>query len=181
MHVCIDDHSRLAYVETLANERAETTTAFLRRAVRWFQRQGIRAERVMTDNGSGYVSKAFRQACMELGVRHLRTRPYTPKTNGKAKYGIDVFLPNMVYGALVITPRDEPPGALREDLFLSRCIQCGQCMRVCPTGIIQSAGTGTGGMWTPGLNFRIGSSGCQLACTACGHACPTAAIGSAAR
>jgi polyferredoxin len=71
-----------------------------------------------------------------------------------------------------------PPGALREDLLLNRCIQCGQCMRVCPTGIIQPAGleTGAEGLWTPVLNFRIGSSGCQLACTACGHACPTAAI-----
>lgn len=71
-----------------------------------------------------------------------------------------------------------PPGALREDLFLNRCVKCGQCMRACPTGIIQPAGLAAGaeGLWTPVLDFRIGSSGCQLNCTACGRACPTAAI-----
>jgi transposase InsO family protein len=80
-HVCIDDHSRLAYVERLDNERAETTTQFLRRAVRWFARQGIRTERVMSDDGSGYVAHAFAATCRELGVRHLRTRPHSPRTN----------------------------------------------------------------------------------------------------
>ena len=85
LHVCIDDHSRLAYVETLADERTETSTAFLRRAVCWFRRQGIRTERVMTDNGSCYRAHAFTQTCRELGTRHLLTRPYTPRTNGKAE------------------------------------------------------------------------------------------------
>jgi transposase InsO family protein len=97
VHVCIDDHSRLAYVETLADERAETTTAFLRRAVRWFRRQGIRAERVMTDNGSGYVAHAFAKTCHELGLRHLRTRPYTPRTNGKAERFIQTMLREWAY------------------------------------------------------------------------------------
>ena len=71
-----------------------------------------------------------------------------------------------------------PPGALQERLFLNRCIKCGQCMRICPTNIIQPAGmeAGVEGLWTPILNFRIGSSGCQANCTACGHICPTAAI-----
>jgi transposase InsO family protein len=96
-HVCIDDHSRLAYVEMLGDERAETTTAFLRRAVRWFRRQGIRAERVMTDNGSGYVAHAFAATCQELGVRHLRTRPYTPRTNGKAERFIQTMLREWAY------------------------------------------------------------------------------------
>lgn len=71
-----------------------------------------------------------------------------------------------------------PPGALDEHVFLSRCIKCGQCMRVCPTNIIQPAGLQAGieGLWTPTLNFRIGTSGCQLNCIACGNICPTAAI-----
>ena len=71
-----------------------------------------------------------------------------------------------------------PPGALAEKEFLSRCIKCGQCMRVCPTNVIQPAGLEGGfeGLWTPVLNFRIGTSGCQFNCIACGHLCPTAAI-----
>jgi transposase InsO family protein len=97
VHVCIDDHSRLAYVETLTDERGETTAAFLRRAVRWFRRQGIRAERVMTDNGSGYIAHDFAEACHELGLRHLRTRPYTPRTNGKAERFIQTLLREWAY------------------------------------------------------------------------------------
>jgi polyferredoxin len=74
--------------------------------------------------------------------------------------------------------RVRPPGALDEDRFLRRCIKCGQCMRVCPTNVIQPAGLQAGieGVWTPVLNFRIGTSGCQVNCVACGHVCPTAAI-----
>ena len=71
-----------------------------------------------------------------------------------------------------------PPGALPENEFLSRCIKCGQCMRICPANVIHPAGLGAGieGLWTPTLNFRIGTSGCQFNCIACGHLCPTAAI-----
>ena len=71
-----------------------------------------------------------------------------------------------------------PPGSLSEKEFLKRCIKCGQCMRICPTNIIQPAGLGAGveALWTPTLNFRIGTSGCQLNCVACGNVCPTAAI-----
>jgi hypothetical protein len=93
----VDDHSRLAYVETLPDERGDTTTAFLRRAVRWFRRQGIRIERVMSDNGSGYLAGAFAGACRELGLRHLRTRPYTPRTNGKAERFIQTLLREWAY------------------------------------------------------------------------------------
>ncbi len=71
-----------------------------------------------------------------------------------------------------------PPGALAEGDFLNRCIKCGQCMRICPTNIIQPAGPelGVEALWTPTLNFRIGTSGCQTNCVACGNICPTAAI-----
>jgi ferredoxin len=71
-----------------------------------------------------------------------------------------------------------PPGALAEEDFLQRCIKCGQCMRVCPTNIIQPATLEAGleGLWTPLLNFRVGTSGCQLNCIACGNVCPTSAI-----
>ena len=97
LHVCVDDHSRLAYVETLADERAATGIAFLRRAVRWLRKQGIRPERVMTDNGSGYRATDFADTCAELGLRHLRTRPYTPRTNGKAERFIQTLLREWAY------------------------------------------------------------------------------------
>jgi transposase InsO family protein len=97
LHVCIDDHSRLAYVETHADERTETSTAFLCRAVRWLRRQGIRTERVMTDNGSCYRAHAFASTCHELGIRHLLTRPYTPRTNGKAERFIQTLLREWAY------------------------------------------------------------------------------------
>jgi transposase InsO family protein len=85
VHVAVDDASRLAYVEDLPDERRQPVTGFLIRALRWFRRQGIRVERAMTDNGSGYVSRLFHKACRMLRLQHLRTRPYTPKTNGKAE------------------------------------------------------------------------------------------------
>jgi transposase InsO family protein len=97
LHVCVDDHSRLAYVETLPDERAATSIAFLRRAVRWLRQQGIRSQRVMTDNGSGYIARDFAAACHDLGLRHLRTRPYTPRTNGKAERFIQTLLREWAY------------------------------------------------------------------------------------
>jgi transposase InsO family protein len=97
LHVCVDDHSRLAYVETLPDERAATSIAFLRRAVRWLRQHGIRPQRVMTDNGSGYRADDFALACDELGLRHLRTRPYTPRTNGKAERFIQTLLREWAY------------------------------------------------------------------------------------
>jgi transposase InsO family protein len=96
-HVCIDDHSRLAYVEVLADERAETAAGFLRRAVRWFRQQGIRTERVLTDNGGCYVSHQFTGACGDLGVSPRRTRPYRPETNGKAERFIQTMLREWAY------------------------------------------------------------------------------------
>jgi transposase InsO family protein len=100
VHVCVDDATRLAYVEVLPNERAETAAAFLRRAVAWFAERGVRVERVMTDNGSPYRSAVHALACRELGIRHLRTRPYRPQTNGKAERFIQTLLREWAYGRL---------------------------------------------------------------------------------
>jgi transposase len=84
VHVAIDDYSRVAYVEILADETAAACAGFLSRAVAWFRAQAIRVERVITDNGSGYHARAFNATCAQLGIRPLRTRPYRPRTNGKA-------------------------------------------------------------------------------------------------
>jgi transposase InsO family protein len=85
LHVAIDDASRLAYTELLPDERKISAIAFLARALAWFARHGVTIERIMTDNGSAYRSHDFRAACTRAGVRHLRTKPYTSRTNGKAE------------------------------------------------------------------------------------------------
>jgi transposase InsO family protein len=97
VHVCIDDASRLAYAEVLATAQWADAVGFLERAVAWFAAHGVRAERVMTDNGSAYLSQAFRAACLRLCLRHLRTRPYTPRTNGKAERFIQTLLREWAY------------------------------------------------------------------------------------
>jgi transposase InsO family protein len=84
VHVCVDDATRLAYVEVLPDEKATTAIGFLRRAIAFYRSHGIEVERLMTDNGSAYVSVAHALACRTLGIRHIRTRPYRPQTNGKA-------------------------------------------------------------------------------------------------
>jgi transposase len=83
LHTVIDDHSRVAYVEIHADEKAVTAVAALHRAVAWFVERGVRVERVLSDNGACYRSHAWRDACTELGITHKRTRPYRPQTNGK--------------------------------------------------------------------------------------------------
>ena len=85
VHVMVDDHSRLAYAEVLPTLAARCAIAFLRRAVAWFAERGVQIKAVMSDNGSAYVAHAYRQALTELGLRHLRIRPYRPRTNGKAE------------------------------------------------------------------------------------------------
>jgi transposase InsO family protein len=100
VHVCVDDHSRLAYVEVLGGEDAATAIGFLRRALAWFRERGVVVERVMTDNGPGYRSHAHAAACRELGLRHLRTRPYRPRTNGKAERFIQTLLREWAYGQI---------------------------------------------------------------------------------
>ena len=85
VHVCVDDCSRLAYVEVLRDERGVTVAAFMRRAFAWFRARGVLVQRVLSDNGSGYLSRAFAGACRRLRLVQKRTRPYTPRTNGKAE------------------------------------------------------------------------------------------------
>ena len=97
VHVCIDDATRLAYVEVLATNQQHDTIAFLTRAVAWFAARGVRVQRVMSDNGSAYLARAFARACATLGLRHLRTRPYTPRTNGKAERFIQTLLREWAY------------------------------------------------------------------------------------
>lgn len=97
VHVCIDDNSRVAFAQIRPTERKECAIAFLKAAVAYYQRLGVTVQRVMTDNGSCYVSKAFRKACKRLGLKHICTRPYTPKTNGKAERFIQTALREWAY------------------------------------------------------------------------------------
>jgi transposase InsO family protein len=100
VHVCVDDATRLAYVEVLPDEKGASAAAFLRRAVSWFKGMGITVERVLSDNGSCYRSGAHAEACRELGMRHLFTRPYRPRTNGKAERFIQTLTNRWAYGAI---------------------------------------------------------------------------------
>jgi transposase InsO family protein len=100
VHVCVDDATRFAYVEVLADERATTAIGFLGRAIRFFAHHGVIVERVLTDNGSAYRSAVHAIACRALGIRHLRTRPYRPQTNGKAERFIRTMLGGWAYGAI---------------------------------------------------------------------------------
>ena len=97
VHVCIDDASRIAFSEILPDEKKESAVAFLKAAVAYYQSLGVTVARVMTDNGSCYRAKDFRDACRDLGLKHIRTRPYTPKTNGKAERFIQTALREWAY------------------------------------------------------------------------------------
>ena len=100
VHCALDGATRLAYSEVLPDERAETACAFLRRALSWFAAQGIQVQRVLTDNGAAYRSRAHRAACAELGIRHSRTRAYRPRTNGKAERFIRTLAEGWAYGQI---------------------------------------------------------------------------------
>jgi transposase InsO family protein len=105
VHVAIDDCTRLAYVEVLPDEAARSCIAFLGRAIAWFAAKGVHVQRLMTDNGSGYRSHAFAAACTQHRVRQLRTRPYRPRTNGKAERFIQTMLREWAYSATYQTSR----------------------------------------------------------------------------
>jgi transposase InsO family protein len=100
VHVAVDDYSRLAYAEVLPDEKAATAAGFLRRAVAFYRRHGIRVERVLTDNGPCYRAVIHALACRRLRIRHLRTRPYRPQTNGKAERFIRTMLAGWAYAAI---------------------------------------------------------------------------------
>ncbi len=106
VHIAIDDYSRLAYAEVLNDEKATTAVGFLRRAVAFYARHGIRVERLLTDNGSAYRATIHALACRTLGIRHLRTRPYRPQTNGKAERFIRTLLNGWAYGAIYGSSRE---------------------------------------------------------------------------
>ena len=106
VHIAVDDTTRLAYAEVLSDEKAATAADFLRRAVAFFARHGVTVERVLTDNGSPYISVVHAIACRALGIRHLRTRPRRPQTNGKAERFIRTMLAGWAYGAIYGSSRE---------------------------------------------------------------------------
>ena len=97
LHVAIDDHSRLAFTQMLPDQTASTTVAFLHQALEFFSRHGIVVRALLTDNGSSYRSHQFRHACQQIGIRHHRTKPYSPQTNGKAERFIQTALREWAY------------------------------------------------------------------------------------
>lgn len=112
VHVCIDDASRIAFSQIKPDERKRSAVAFLKAAVAYYARLGVKVERVMTDNGSCYRSMAFKRACQRLGLKHIRTRPYTPRTNGKAERFIQTSLREWAYARAYSSSRqraDELP------------------------------------------------------------------------
>ena len=113
VHIAIDDATRLAYAEVLPDEKATTAIAFLRRAIAFYQRYGITVEQLITDNGSAYISVAHAAACRLLGIRHLRTRPYRPQTNGKACF-IRTLLAGWAYGAIYRSSNERTPTPLTD-------------------------------------------------------------------
>jgi transposase InsO family protein len=110
VHVAVDDYSRLAYAEVLTDERATTAAGFLRRALAFYRRHGVVVERVLTDNGSCYRGVVHALACRQLGIRHLRTRPYRPQTNGKAERFIRTLLTGWAYGAIYGSSNERTAG-----------------------------------------------------------------------
>jgi len=106
VHVCIDDHSRIAFAKIMPDEKKRSAVAFLKAALAYYASLGIKVERVMTDNGSCYKSFAFHRACKRLGLRHIRTRPYTPKTNGKVERFIQTSLRQWAYAKAYHNSRD---------------------------------------------------------------------------
>jgi transposase InsO family protein len=117
LHVCIDDASRVAFSRIMKSERKACAVAFLRAAVAYFKSLGLTVERVMTDNGSCYRSKAFARACRKLRIKHIRTRPYTPRTNGKAERFIQTSLREWAYARAYLNSKQR---ALELPFFMHR-------------------------------------------------------------
>jgi transposase InsO family protein len=117
LHVMIDDHSRLAYAEVLPTLTARCAIDFLRRGMGWFAERGVQVRAVMSDNGSAYVAHAYREALAELGLRHLRIRPYRPRTNGKAERLIQTLLNEWAYERIYGSSQER---AAALSLFLER-------------------------------------------------------------
>jgi len=122
LHVCVDDASRLAYTEILPSEGQYDTTAFLQRALAWLGRHGVAVQRVMTDNGSAYRSKLFARVLRDGAMRHVRTRPYTPRTNGKAERFIQTSLREWAYAQAYLSSaeRSQAIGPWTDAYNLSR-------------------------------------------------------------
>jgi transposase InsO family protein len=97
LHVAVDDHSRMAFTQILPDQKAQTTIAFLNSALQFFASHGIAVRALLTDNGSSYRSRQFRHACLQLALKHKRTKPYTPRTNGKAERFIQTALREWAY------------------------------------------------------------------------------------
>ena len=106
VHVAIDDHSRVAFAKVMSSEKKRSAIAFLKDTIAYYDDLGVKVERVMTDNGSCYRSFAFRRACKRLGLKHIRTKPYTPKTNGKAERFIQTSLREWAYAWAYPNSRD---------------------------------------------------------------------------
>jgi transposase InsO family protein len=106
VHVAIDDHSRIAFSQVAPNEQGASAAAFLEAALAWYERLGIPVHRVLTDNGPCYQSRTFRQVCQRHGIKHIRTRPYTPRTNGKAERFIQTALREWAYGCAYNTSEE---------------------------------------------------------------------------
>jgi transposase InsO family protein len=106
VHVCVDDYSRLAHAQVLADEQASSAVAFVRSAIEFYAAHGVTVKAVMTDNGPAYISVLHAVACRELGIKHLRTQPYRPRTNGKAERFIRTMLREWAYGAIYASSSD---------------------------------------------------------------------------
>ena len=148
IHVCIDDATRLAYVEVLPDERGPSCAGFLRRAVAWYERHGIRVERVMTDNGAAYKSPKglFGQLCVVLGIKHIKTQAYRPQTNGKAERFIQTMLREWAYAVSFDSSRRRTSALPKWLRYYNRARPHGSLDGEPPMSRIDSAGNNVSGL-----------------------------------
>jgi transposase InsO family protein len=119
VHIAIDDHSCLAFSQVMPDEKQASAVAFLAAAVDHYRRLGVQVARVMTDNGSCYKSRTFAEACRQLGIKHIRTKPYTPQTNGKAERFIQTALREWAYATAFDTSEQRRAAAMAAPLQLA--------------------------------------------------------------